>query len=88
MSQPKKPPISLRLSDALLQEVDAWAKARELNRNAAIKALIDLGLGAPKPIQRAEKPKPAAPAKAKPEKKPKAEARPPRAYTLSGEPIY
>lgn len=62
MAQPKKPPISIRLPDPLLAEVDEWAKARGLKRHAAILALIDFGLATPAKAD---------PVKAKPPIKPK-----------------
>lgn len=47
MVQPKKPPISIRLPDAIVAEVDAWAADHGMVRNAAIKALLELGLRRP-----------------------------------------
>lgn len=44
MAQPKDPPISIRLPKALSADVEAWAADHGLPRNAAIKALIELGL--------------------------------------------
>jgi hypothetical protein len=76
MAQPKKPPISIRLPDALLAEVDAWAAEQGMARNAAIKALIDFGLGVKRapaePLRPKVTPAPAKPA-AKAEPAPKAE---------------
>jgi hypothetical protein len=42
----KKPPLSIRLPDAVMAEVDAWATDHGVPRNAAIRALVELGLGA------------------------------------------
>jgi len=59
MVKPKKPPISIRLPDALVAEVDAWATDHGMVRNAAIRALLELGLrarvedGSPTPLREA-----------------------------------
>lgn len=44
MSPPKKPPVSLRLSDELVAEVAAFAGKRKITRNAAYALLIRDGL--------------------------------------------
>lgn len=59
MSPPKKPPVSLRLSDELVAEVAAFAGKRKITRNAAYALLIRDGLRAngpslPSPERQAE----------------------------------
>lgn len=44
MSQPKKPPISLRIPEATQTAVNAWATKRGIPRNAAYVELIERGL--------------------------------------------
>lgn len=44
MTQPKKPPISLRVPDATRVRVEAWATERGIPRNAAYVELIQRGL--------------------------------------------
>jgi hypothetical protein len=73
MAQPKKPPFSVRLSDDLSARLEAWATDQGLNRNAAVKALIERGLDeairyAPVLPAPTLKPKPTAKPKAKPER--------------------
>lgn len=46
MVQPKKPPVSLRVPDALKVAVEQWAAARGVPRNAAYVELIQRGLKA------------------------------------------
>ena len=53
MTQPKLPPISLRLPPPIMQAVDAWATDHGLKRHAALVALVTLGLGAPVQAQKA-----------------------------------
>jgi metal-responsive CopG/Arc/MetJ family transcriptional regulator len=35
-----------RLSDELVEQIDAWAKANEVSRSEAIRRLVELGLKA------------------------------------------
>lgn len=58
MTQPKDPPLSVRLPKPLLDSVQAWATERGINRNAAVVQLIKRGL--------VDDPKPAPKPKAKP----------------------
>jgi hypothetical protein len=44
MSQPKKPPVSLRLPDATRVAVEQWAAERGVPRNAAYVELLQRGL--------------------------------------------
>jgi Ribbon-helix-helix protein, copG family len=51
--RPKKaggvdPVSAVRLSSELAEQVDAWGEKRELNRSAAIRRLVELGLKAKK----------------------------------------
>ena len=46
MSQPKTAPISIRLPEAITEEVDAWAQRFGHNRHKAIVTLIVRGLRA------------------------------------------
>lgn len=74
MSQPKKPPLSTRLPDALIAEIDAWATDHGVARNAAVRALIELGLsgqGAPEESRVAKEAAPKAAAKPRPAAAPK-----------------
>jgi hypothetical protein len=66
MAQPKKPPLSIRASDELIERVEAWATAGGLTRNAAFLALVERGLsGAQAPTKVTPKARaPAKPAKA------------------------
>lgn len=49
MSQPKKPPISLRIPDATRVRVEKWATEQGIPRNAAYVELIERGLKAAGP---------------------------------------
>lgn len=46
MVQPKKPPVSIRISDELIASVAGWAKKRKITRNAAYAQLLEAGLKA------------------------------------------
>lgn len=45
MTQPKLPPISIRLPADLVTEIEAWALKAGKKRNGAIAELLRLGLG-------------------------------------------
>lgn len=49
MSQPKEPPISVRLPADLVAEVEAWAAETGRKRNGAIAELLRRGLAASGP---------------------------------------
>ena len=49
MTQPKKPPISIRLPDGLPEDVEAWAKSVGKTRNSAFAELLRRGLAASGP---------------------------------------
>jgi hypothetical protein len=66
----KKPPLSIRLPDAVMAEVDAWATVHGVPRNAAIRALVELGLGAKVEATAPAKAQPARVAKSEPSSSP------------------
>lgn len=51
MAQPKSPPLSFRPPADLLEAVEAWGSKRGLTRNAALIALLRLGLDAPERVK-------------------------------------
>lgn len=51
MAQPKTPPLSFRPPADVLEAVDLWAGKRGLARNAALIALLRLGLDAPERVK-------------------------------------
>lgn len=51
MAQPKCPPLSFRPPADVLDAVEAWGSKRGLTRNAALIALLRLGLDAPERVK-------------------------------------
>lgn len=49
MTQPKLPPLSIRLAPEMVERVETWAKANGCTRNAAIARLLLTGLSADDP---------------------------------------
>lgn len=47
----KEPLVSARLPQAMVDQIGQWAKSNDATRSEAIRCLIELGLGVPRPMK-------------------------------------
>jgi hypothetical protein len=87
MAQPKKPPVSIRIPDELVERVKAWADQEGVTRNAAYIALITRGLSGPVAAVESEPTPAARKAKAPPAQPTKAAAVKPAPAVSKPEPV-